>query len=366
MLLLAVGFLAYANGANDNFKGVASLFGSGTLSYRRALSLATASTAAGSLCAPFLAFSLLTIFSGRGLVPDHIVESRNFLTAVACGAGGTVMLATLTGFPISTTHALTGALVGAGFLAAGAQVNLGALQQQFILPLLLSPLAAAALAIAVYLSLRAIGARLRIPGRSCVCVGRVQNAIAVTEPDTAFRAAPIAAVAVAVDTELHCAERYAGRFLAVDVRRLIDAAHMSSAGVVGFARGLNDTPKIAALLLGVAAVDSHANMMLVACAIAIGGALGARRVAETMSCRITAIGRGQGLAANVATSLLVIAASVFGLPVSTTHVSVGALSGIGIATRQAHLDVIFAILSSWLLTLPCAAVLGATTYWVLS
>ena len=55
ILLLAVGFLAFANGANDNFKGVASLYGSRTASYRTALAWATVTTAAGSVAAFFFA-----------------------------------------------------------------------------------------------------------------------------------------------------------------------------------------------------------------------------------------------------------------------------------------------------------------------
>ena len=127
-LLLAVAFLAYSNGANDNFKGVASLFGSRTTSYRTALIWATVTTFAGSVCSVFLAQSLLKTFSGRGLVPDQFVGSEYFLLAVAVGAGATVMLATVTGFPISTTHGLTGAIVGTGLAAVGTQVNLGVLR----------------------------------------------------------------------------------------------------------------------------------------------------------------------------------------------------------------------------------------------
>jgi PiT family inorganic phosphate transporter len=70
LLLTAVCFLAYANGANDNFKGVASLFGSGTLRYRTAIAWATASTFAGSVAAILLAETLLKRFAGKGLVPD--------------------------------------------------------------------------------------------------------------------------------------------------------------------------------------------------------------------------------------------------------------------------------------------------------
>src|SRR3990170_6892462 len=134
LLLLTICFLAYSNGANDNFKGVASLFGSRTTSYRTALTWATVTTFAGSVSSIFLAQALLKTFSGKGLVPDQFVASEYFLLSVAFGAGATVMLATLTGFPISTTHGLTRAIVGSGLTAAGAQVNLGVLRQQFLLP----------------------------------------------------------------------------------------------------------------------------------------------------------------------------------------------------------------------------------------
>src|SRR5438552_9210864 len=142
LLLLATCFLAYSNGANDNFKGVASLFGSGTCGYRTAITWATITTFAGSIMSIFLAQTLLKKFSGKGIVPDHFVGSEYFLLAVAIGAGLTVILATLTGFPISTTHALTGAIIGCGIVAAGWQVNLAALGKGFVLPLLLSPILA--------------------------------------------------------------------------------------------------------------------------------------------------------------------------------------------------------------------------------
>src|SRR5690349_1782098 len=139
-LFFATCFLAYSNGANDNFKGVASLFGSRTCSYRTAISWATLTTFAGSIMSIFLAQMLLKKFSGKEIVPEHFVGSEYFLLAVAMGAGLTVILATLTGFPISTTHALTGAIIGCGLVAVGSQVNLAALGQGFILPLLLSPI----------------------------------------------------------------------------------------------------------------------------------------------------------------------------------------------------------------------------------
>src|SRR5579862_2977612 len=138
-LILATCFLAYSNGANDNFKGVASLLGSRTCGYRTSISWATITTGAGSIAAIFWAKSLLTKFSGKGLVPDALTAQPEFLLAVALGAGATVILATLLGCPISTTHGLTGALVGVGLVAEGGSVNFSALGKNFVSPLLLSP-----------------------------------------------------------------------------------------------------------------------------------------------------------------------------------------------------------------------------------
>ena len=120
LLFLAACFLAYSNGANDNFKGVASLYGSRTADLPHgARAGRRITTFAGSITSIFLAQSLLKKFSGKGLVPDSLVGSEHFLLAVVIGAALTVILATLTGFPVSTTHGLTGALVGAGLLAVG-------------------------------------------------------------------------------------------------------------------------------------------------------------------------------------------------------------------------------------------------------
>jgi hypothetical protein len=74
-LFLATFFLAYSNGANDNFKGIATLFGSGTTDYRKAIWWATITTAAGCICSIFLAETLIKNFSGRGLVPETLVNS---------------------------------------------------------------------------------------------------------------------------------------------------------------------------------------------------------------------------------------------------------------------------------------------------
>ena len=89
--------LAFANGANDNFKGVATLLGSRTGGYRKVLLWATVTTFLGSLFAIVLAGELLARFQGKGLVSPEVAGDPGFATAVALGAALTVLLATRLG-----------------------------------------------------------------------------------------------------------------------------------------------------------------------------------------------------------------------------------------------------------------------------
>ena len=366
LLFLATCFLAYSNGANDNFKGVASLFGSQTTSYRVAVGWAMVTTFSGSISAIFLSQALLRAFSGKGLVPDRIIGSEHFLLAVALGAGITVIIATLTGFPISTTHALTGAVIGSGLLAAGSEVNLHTLGKSFLLPLLLSPVLAAILAALLYLLLRYLRLRFGITKEWCICVGEKVQLVAIPQPASvmALQIASKPMLEVSTGERAECFERYAGTFLGLKSQGVMDAAHFASAGVVSFGRGLNDTPKIVALLLVIQALDVRMGMGAIALAMAIGGLLSASKVAETMSHRITSMNHGQGLTANLATGILVILASLYGLPVSTTHVCVGSLFGIGMTRHQVDFGVVRSILLSWLLTLPCGALASGLVWWL--
>ncbi|HEV2914418.1 MAG TPA: anion permease [Pyrinomonadaceae bacterium] len=368
VLFLVTCFLAYVNGANDNFKGVATLFGSGTTDYRRAIWWATLTTFSGSVCSIFLAETLVRSFSGKGLVPDALTASPTFLLAVAAGAGLTVMLATLTGFPVSTTHSLTGALVGSGLLAVGAGVDFANLGSSFFLPLLFSPVISLLLGAIFYRLVQALEARSEVDESRCICIGEVEYATeyATDSLQPALALNRVALPDVSVDTVANCAVHYRGGTLAIKTQRALDLSHFISAGSVCFARGLNDTPKIVALLLVVRALGLRWAMISVALGMAVGGLLSARRVAETMSRKITPLTRTQGLTANLVTAALVIFASRMGMPVSTTHVSCGSLFGIGLITKQANTRVVSEILMSWLITLPVAMILGGAAYYILS
>ena len=311
LLFLATCCVAFTNGANANFKGVASLYGSGTASLRTTAWWGTATTFAGAITALFAARGLLAAFSGKGLVPDALTQSSAFLLAVALGAAFTSFLATRLSFPVSTTHALVGALIGAGLASGDHTVHLGPLGKTFVQPLLLSPVLAIAAGALVHFILKA--ARLLPDHRTPT----------------------------------------------------LDTLHFLSGGAASFARGLNDTPKMAALLLVAHALDIRWGFLAVAMTMAAGGLLDARNVAETLGTKITDMNPGEGFAANVATALLVNTASFHSLPVSTTHVSVGSLLGIGIVTRKAKWPSVGQIVLSWLVTLPCGAAVAALVALVL-
>jgi PiT family inorganic phosphate transporter len=114
--------------------------------------------------------------------------------------------------------------------------------------------------------------------------------------------------------------------------------------------------------LAVSVLDFAWSIALVAIFMAIGGLIHSKKIAETVGQRITAMDPDQGFFGNLVTSFLVIVASKWGLPVSTTHVSCGALFGIGMANGQARWPMIRTILCAWLLTLPTAALLSAACY----
>ncbi len=351
--------LAFANGANDNFKGVATLLGTGTTSYRGALLWATFTTVLGSAAALVLARGLLAAFSGKGLVPPEVVSNPAFPLAVAASAGATVMLATRFGFPVSTTHALIGALAGAGLIASPEGVDFHRLGRGFLLPLLTSPFIAILLSAGLYPPLRFLRSRLGVEQETCVCVDNEVAGVVPGNPGPELALQTIGLPTLKIGPGATCNVRYRGRVAGISARSLLDASHFLSAGVVSFARGLNDTPKIAALLLVGGLFSPSVAIVAVGAAIAIGGLTSARRVAETMAYRVTDMNPGQGFTANVVTGVLVVGASVLGMPVSTTHVSCGSLFGIGTVTRRGHGDTIRQILLAWVTTLPVAAVLAS-------
>lgn len=372
LLIISTIFLAYNNGANDNFKGVATLYGSGTLGFKSALTIATITTFLGSITAIFIANGLIQSFSGKGLVPQEIAGSMDFLIAVGLGAGFTVLLATRLGFPISTTHSLVGGLMGAGLMAVGMDINFTKLGSAFFIPLLVSPFLAFALGMIVYYSFKKIKKSFGLTKESCVCIGEKKEYVPISSLNDSeihsiasnMDIKSIDNIEVKIAEHEECVKIYTKKVFGFSIQKALDYLHVLSAAAVSFARGLNDTPKIAGLLVAANTLDIKYGMIAIAIGMAIGGILNSKLVAQTMSKKITKLNHGQGLSANLVTSFLVIVASKFGIPVSTTHVSVGSIFGIGMISENYDGKVIKSILLSWIVTLPIGIFFSAICYFI--
>jgi inorganic phosphate transporter, PiT family len=364
LIFIAALFLAYANGANDNFKGVATLYGSKTVSYKKALFWTTLTTALGSIVALYLASELIIVFKGKGLVPDAVMQMQSFPLAVGISAAITVMLATILSLPVSTTHALIGALAGAGWIASESGINWTRLSGKFFLPLIAGPLISLALAYIIYPLFKRLREKLKIGQETCLCVGK--KVIATVPVHVTSKSDFIANYSTSITIpeaiiadKAHCRTSYSGSLVGVSARSALGALHYFSSGLVCFARGLNDTPKIAALLLIGSRFNLNTSIFVVGFAMLIGGLMHSKRIAATMGNNITTMNPGQAFTANLITGIMVFGASKAGVPVSTTHVSCGSIFGIGAVNKTINMKILSHILLAWITTLPLGFLLGA-------
>jgi len=359
-IVFAALFISYFNGANDNIKGVATLYGSDVINYKKAILWGSFTTATGSLFALLLAQKLILNFSGKGLLPAELLNTIPINIPIALGAGLTILTATRIGMPISTTHSIVGALIGTGLAAAGNAVNFSRLFSVFLVPLLLGPFFAFFLSFILYKIFKTTRLKFGIDEETCVCAGEKIYSIAMpVNTSQHVLLQEVKKIDASVDKISSCRKQYSGEFFGIKAQSILNSAHFLSSGFVSFARGLNDTPKLLGLFIFFNLVDPEFSLLAVAVTMFLGGILSSRKVSETMSKNITPLNDGQGFTANFATGISVISGSLLGLPLSTTHVSVGSIFGIGTSNKQMNSKVIKEIISSWVLTLPIAAAFGA-------
>ncbi|OFW15417.1 MAG: hypothetical protein A3H29_02565 [Acidobacteria bacterium RIFCSPLOWO2_02_FULL_67_21] len=269
LTIVAVMALAFANGANDVSKGIATLAGSRRATYRQALAWGTLWTAAGASAAAIVSIGLIEVFTSS-LVADDVLAMSSFPLAVTAGASVWVLCASATGLPVSTTHALTGAIVGAA-LSTGSidAIRWGLLLSGIAAPLALSPLVSGLLGYSLH------GVACRIES-ACVCAGD-QIALPIMNADgtLAVRSVPtLVTSAVGCDPAPGRVRLMAGH-----------VTHWGAAAAISFARGVNDSSKIAMLgTLAFASVGAGvaSAFALTALAMTVGSFAAGLRVSRTL------------------------------------------------------------------------------------
>ena len=304
--------LAFANGANDVGKSVASLlhFGPGGLTGRSPLLWGGFLSGVGSIAAIIVSSRLLSTFTPEKIVNSPINSS--FVLAVLAAAATWVLLATIVRLPVSTTHAILGGIMLQGVFLFG----LGSLAWEFVVVRVLLPLAGGPLAalIGIYI----VEHLIKRPQ---------QSQVPAKEDDT----------------------------------KRARLEHWGSAGATALARGVNDAPKMAVLGAFFLAANSVEAVWIpysiVAIAVVIGSMMLGHRVAMTLSRRAFTLDHGQRFRAGVATAVLVSAGAYLGAPLSTTHVHSGASAGAS-GLKESIRTALRGMVLPWLVTLPAVGLLA--------
>jgi PiT family inorganic phosphate transporter len=337
LILVCLLLLGAANGANDVSKGVATLAGAGITGYRTAVAWGAITTLAGALASVWFGSGMRRLFSAGIITTAH--PTRAFALAVLIGILTWVAAATALRLPVSTTHAIVGALLGAGLLLESGVVHWSALVTKVAAPLLLAAVLAFAVSGLLALAARAVPVRAPAHASAAVTLDDVRDA-----------------GWVAADADARPRS----------VQRGLPGAHWVSAGAVGAARGLNDTPKLAAIgAFGLASAEVSGDVVtyLVAVAMFTGALLVGKRVAWRLGEDVLALTHIEGLRANLVTSTLVAAGAGYGLPMSTTHVSTGAIAGgSGTQLRRLNLNTLQQFILAWTVTPLIAGIVAATAY----
>jgi PiT family inorganic phosphate transporter len=346
VVLVLVLALAAANGANDVPKGVATLAAAGVTKLRTAIIWGTVTTAIGCLVSLTFASKLTALFS-NGIVSAR--PTAGFAAAVLIGTAAWVALATWRKLPVSTTHALVGSLLGAGLVFASSSLHWDVLLNKVVGPLLLSVLAAYIVSAIVSFAARFLAGRTLAKEVAQIALNGESTAEQVAGGDSTTRVSAPAGVVARKPRSLTA----------------ITGVHWLTSGFTSFARGMNDTPKIVAVgsFALVSGMTPTTLLFAVTAVMAIGGLLGGARVASCMCCCVTKMSHVNGFAANLTTAALVGLGAFQGLPMSTTHVSVGAIAGtVGKDLHLIQRKTIRDFVIAWLVTPPFAAAVAAGAY----
>lgn len=359
LAIFIVGFgLAYCNGANDVSKGIATLVGSGVTNYQRAVAWGTLWTVMGAGLAAFTADAMLRTFNrvsfGTGL------HTTSIATATMSGAILWIAFATFKGLPVSTTHAIVGAITAVAIFQGGLnQVDWRVVAERIGIPMLVSPILALVLTSGILKAWRTLAPASET---DCFCVESELELGALADGEPTLQSPGVSIRLARCNSKTRTAAGLTMGHL-----------HWTTSGLTSFARGLNDAPKIAVLLLGAATISGGKQALPVSYFAVIvfgmmaGSWIAGQRVTELLARRVTSMDHRQGFAANLVTACLIGIAAPLGLPMSTTHVASGAILGIAAEQgeplpRRLLAEMIFA----WVVTIPVAGLLSVVVFMALT
>jgi PiT family inorganic phosphate transporter len=308
----------FTNGFHDTANVVATSISTRAMPPRVAVGFAAALNFVGA----FISLAVAATVAKDVVQADAVTPTVIFAGLIGAIAWNIATWAL--GLPSSSSHALIGGVVGAAFAAAGADAVIG----------------------------EGVLGKVLIP--------------AVVAPVVAF---------VAGGLSIALAYRIVGRLSPGPVTRGFKLGQVASGGLLALAHGTNDAQKtmgiITLALIANGSISSDAGVpfwvvVSSATAIALGTYSGGWRIIKTMGTKIIKMDTAQGFTASGAGAAVILASSHFGFPLSTTQVINGGIMGAGAGKRFSAVrwGVAGNIVFAWLLTMPCAAVIGAAIYGV--
>lgn len=402
-------YLALSIGANDVSNSLGPAVGAGAIGMSTGLVLVAVMEVSGAV----IAGNAITTTLTEGLVGSTLGQGAAttwMMLAALLAAGIWISVATWANAPVSTTHSVVGAIAGAGLATFGMQAVNWPAMAMIAMGWVISPVIAGLLAAALLAALRnrvmdrpdrVAAGRLWLPVMVGLSTGLLGAVGALAWHGLELGTILGISVAATAMGWLYARIRI-DRLIRIEhgeglaMKRLLGLPLAATALVLGFAHGANDTANIAAPLTiilkstaqgsGVAVPHGRLVLLLAGLGIALGIVLFGRRLVRMVGSRITRLNPGRALCISLATAITVLGFSSLGLPVSTTHIAVGGVFGVGFyrewrdrrlsksrdplpveERRRRHLvrrSHVRTILGAWLVTVPAAASLAAALVWL--
>lgn len=398
-------FMAWGVGANDVANAMGTSVGSGALTIRQAIFVAMIFEFLGA----YLAGGEVTSTIRKGIIdPALMVQTPEYLVygmlASLLAAGTWLLVASIMGWPVSTTHSIVGAIVG--FAAVGISVDAveWAKVGKIVASWVVSPVLAGSISFGLFMSVQKLifnsatpldNAKRYIPfymfgvGFLIAMVTMLKGLKHVLKDahiDIGFVGSGaiavvvgivVACIGIALLRRIKFEDESATSHRFDNVERVFAILMIFTACAMAFAHGSNDVANAVGPLAAVVgivksgAVESKTAMpawilLIGGAGIVIGLATYGFKVMATIGKKITELTPSRGFAAELGAAATVVLASGLGLPISTTHTLVGAVLGVGLARGigALNLKVIGSIFLSWLVTLPAGAGLAILFFFV--